>query len=138
MDTTTTTTTTMKINYGEKINGTYPETEKFLKRWICIEWNFYLSERGLLVRICSGPDWTGEIKDFAILRCIDEYEDVSDYAIIEVKSIRSIKIDTKMEKYFNEAEPKERERLLTWFEGGPTTEYLELYYLNRKMSLVKM
>ena len=121
--TTTTTTTTI---------------ENCVKRWVCVKWDVYKEENGLFVRICSGPDHLGNIKDFAIIRCIDEYGGVSDYAIMTLDSIISIEIDESLEKYFLESRGKDRERLLSWFEGGPDSDYLQLLYLERKIKSIKM
>jgi hypothetical protein len=45
----------------------------------------------LLPVLQQGLDWYGKPKDFAVVCCVDNYE--NDYALIEVDNIRSITIN---------------------------------------------
>ena len=123
-----------KVTYAEKrIDGKYPNIEKFVNCLVEIEKNTSgQTERGLMLPVCRGPDWYGNAKDFAVLKCVDKVVDGEKYTMIEVNCIKSIKIDRELEKEFLQSTPERQNEMLKVGEGRPTTNMLEHAWLYRE------
>jgi len=111
---------TRKINFAEKIDGKFPEIEKFMKCWVRVEWSFFHRDRGLMLFVCREPDNYGKMKDYAVVRSI--YENVASglHSFIEIGLIKSIEIDQELEINFERATPERQKEMLEWFENGQT------------------
>ena len=125
-----------KINYAQQIDGKYPEIEKYLNCWVQVEKKDYRTERGLMMPICRGPDWGGQVKDFVVIKCVDKSVLAPDkdevYALIQVESIKSIEIERQLDNEFRQATPERQKEMRSYGDGPPTTKDLVDSWLYRK------
>ena len=120
-----------RVDYAEKVNDKYVNIEKFVKRFVCLTNRINHKYSGLLLPVLRGGyDWDGNVKDFAVLCCADNYD--SGYALVEVDSVRSITICRRLEQKFEHSTKEQQKEMLDWFTCGPTAEDLKKSWLHRQ------